>query len=232
MMPSTLPHSFLLLIGLLLLSTPAGAQENPDPLRFADDIAAFEAWDQKNATPPQPVLFVGSSSIVGWPTAARFPTLPVINRGFGGSHISDVLHYFDRVVQPYAPRALVFYAGDNDIAGNKSAAQVLADYQTFTERVHAQYPQTDIFFIPIKPSLSRWDMWPEMAKANQMIAAYSAEHPLLHYIDTATPMLGDDQTPDPTLFVEDGLHLNPTGYDLWTKIVQPYLAPYATPNPE
>ena len=225
---SRLLHCLLfVIVSLMLLAGVAPvlvqAQDNPDPARFAEEIDAFEQWDRKNAVPEAPLLFVGSSSIRFWPTAERFPGLAVINRGFGGSHISDVNHYLERIVLPYAPRTIVFYAGDNDIAGGKSAEQVLADYRTFVERVHASLPETRIIFVPIKPSLSRWSMWPQMKDANGMIEAYSTSHPALVYVDMATPMLGEDGTPMPPLFIDDGLHLSVAGYDLWTRILMPYL---------
>ena len=63
---------------------------NPDPERFKQEINQFKAWDEKNTFSKNAVLFVGSSSIRLWKTAVAFPQLPVVNRGFGGSHISDV----------------------------------------------------------------------------------------------------------------------------------------------
>ena len=97
---------------------------DPEPNRFEADIRAFEAWDRQNSYPREAVLFVGSSSIRMWPTADSFPDLPVINRGFGGSHISDVNHFAERIVVKYKPRLIVFYAGDNDIESGRSPQQV------------------------------------------------------------------------------------------------------------
>jgi hypothetical protein len=196
---------------------PGYGQADPDPGRFLSEIEAFEAGDLLDVVPRNAVLFVGSSSIRLWPTAVYFPDLPVVNRGFGGSHISDVNFFFDRVVSKYAPRAIVFYAGDNDIADGKSAERVLGDYQAFVGRVHAQAPTTEIFFVSIKPSLARWTLWPEMRRANELVAGYSATSPHVHMIDVAASMLGIDGKPRTELFLEDGLHLNRAGYDLWAQ---------------
>lgn len=201
----------------------AVAPDDPDPGRFAAEIDVFTRWDRKNAVPADPVLFVGSSSIRMWPTAERFPDLPVVNRGFGGSHISDVNALLEQVVLPYAPRAVVFYAGDNDIASGKSPERVRDDYAAFVEAVHARYPDADIIWVPIKPSLSRWDMWPAMREANALVQTLSDAHPRLHYADLATPMLGADGKPRPELFIEDGLHLSPAGYTVWTTHLRPVL---------
>ncbi|HJO04888.1 MAG TPA: SGNH/GDSL hydrolase family protein [Acidobacteriota bacterium] len=214
-----------LLGAALALAVPRALQEpaDPDPGRFADEIAAFEQWDRKNAVPHHPVLFVGSSSIRFWPTAESFPEASVVNRGFGGAHISDVNHFAERIVLPYAPSAVVFYAGDNDVAAQKSPQRVFDDYRAFVSVVREALPSTPILFLPIKPSLSRWTLWPQMEQANDLIRAYSEEHALLLYVDIATPMLGNDGTPCPALFVEDGLHLSEAGYAVWNRIVTPYL---------
>lgn len=213
-------------------SLPLAAQQaaDPDPARFNAEVEAFAEWDQKNSTPPDAVLFAGSSSIRFWPTAERFPQLPVINRGFGGSHISDVNHFIDQTVLKYQPATIVFYAGDNDIAGGKTADRVLADYRIFVERVMASRPDTDILFVAIKPSLARWNRWPAMKDANEKIRAYSASRPHLHFADIAPPMLGADGKPKPALFRDDGLHLTPAGYDIWTDVVSQALAAVRKPD--
>lgn len=127
-------------MGMITLLTGQG---DPDPARFAKSpdgdevyIESFEYWDEKNSVPDDAVLFVGSSSIRKWPTSRYFPFVPVINRGFGGSHISDVNYYLDKTVLKYAPRAIVLYAGDNDIASGKSALRVFEDYKSFVARVN------------------------------------------------------------------------------------------------
>ena len=192
---------------------------DPDPARFDAEIQAFVEYDRKTTPPAGGVLFVGSSSIRLWPTAERFPRLTVINRGFGGSHISDVHHYLERTVLPYSPDIIVFYAGDNDIQAGKTPARVLADYQQFVERVHAARAGTDIIYIPIKPSLARWDKWPLIQEANAAVRRYAEGNPRLHYADVVPPMLGPDGRPRAELLVEDGLHMTPLGYDIWTDVV-------------
>jgi lysophospholipase L1-like esterase len=215
-------RSTVLLAWSLLLACPAigGAQvADPDPARFAPDIARFERWDSQNTFPERSVLFVGSSSIVNWPTAARFPGLPVINRGFGGSQISDVNHFVEQTVLKYAPQVVVFYAGNNDVAADKPPRQVLADYQRFVSAVLARKSDTRIVYISIHPSIARWARWPQMQEANALIREYVGTDARLRYVDISASMLGSDGRPMPQLFVADGLHLTPAGYDIWTPIV-------------
>jgi len=193
--------------------------EDPDPLRFAEAIEAFAAFDSHNTVPRNAIVFVGSSSIRFWPTAERFPGLTVINRGFGGSHISDVNHYAKETVIKYAPKLVVHYAGDNDVAAGKSPEQVFEDYREFTEQVLAELPRTHILFVGLKPSVLRWDSWPQMMEVNRLVREYSEGKLNLHYVDTGEPMLGSSSEPDPAQFVADGLHLSELGYDIWTEVV-------------
>ena len=196
---------------------------DPDPNRFAGAIKTFEEWDSKNAVPAEPILFVGSSSIRMWRTHECFPDLPVINRGFGGSHISDVIHFAERIVLPYRPKLIVFYAGDNDVAGGKSAQRVCDDYSRFVGLVHARLPRTRIIFITIKPSGSRWSLWPEMNKANEFIKASCERDDRLFFADLAAPLVGPHARLDRELFLSDRLHLNARGYTAWTKALRPVL---------
>jgi lysophospholipase L1-like esterase len=215
------------IVGLAVMSILVGAgggrPADPDPNRFAQEIQAFAEWDSRNAVPADPVLFVGSSSIRLWRTYESFPDLPVINRGFGGSHVSDVIHFADRVVFPYNPSLIVFYAGDNDVAAGKSAQRVFADCRRFIGLVHARRPATRLVFLGIKPSRSRWSLWPEAQKANQLLADFCQGDNRLFFTDLGTPLLGPDGTPADDLFRKDQLHLNARGYAIWSKALAPVL---------
>jgi lysophospholipase L1-like esterase len=205
---------------VLTAARPAAQAPAPDPQRFAAEIQAFAEWDQRNTTPADAVLFVGSSTIRLWPTAERFPGRTVINRGFGGSQLSDVDHYLDVTVLKYRPAVVVLYAGDNDIAAGKTPQRVLQDYQQFVTRVMASRGDTEIIFIAIKPSPSRWALWPSMREANARVRAYSDGHPRLHYADIVPATLASDGQPRPELFLADRLHLSAAGYDAWTTVLR------------
>lgn len=206
---------------LLLLLAPGLAlgEEN----RWEERIQKFEKEDAENPPDKGGILFLGSSSIVMWKTDAAFPDLAVINRGFGGSQIADSIHFAHRIAIPYAPRIIVFYAGDNDIAVGKSAETVFEDYKTFVGLIHEALPETRIVFVAIKPSIARWGLVGEMRKANALIRDYGAGKDLLDYLDVDTPMLGADGKPRKELFIKDGLHMTPEGYRLWNGLVRPFI---------
>ncbi len=191
--------------------------------KWGKTIRQFEDWDRKNSFASDAVLFVGSSSIKLWRTREYFSDLPVINRGFGGSQVFEVNYFADRIVLPYEPKVIAFYAGDNDVAKGKSAKRVFEDYQKFVKIVHDKLPRTRIIFIAIKPSGSRWSLWPVMAEANKMIDDFSGKDRRLFYFDSAGPLLKDDGKPDAKLFLKDKLHLNAEGYRIWTKALRPII---------
>lgn len=209
----------------LMVVNPAGLAEevaDPDPQRFASDIEKFEKQDQETPICSGGTLFIGSSSIRKWDIPKYFPGMRAINRGFGGSHQSDCNYYADRILFPYKPGRIVIYEGDNDINSGKSPCQVLEDFKILFSRIREELPETEIYFIAIKPSVSRWKLWPEMLETNlkirQVLEGDSSK--LCHYVDIASPMLNENGEITSEWFVEDGLHLNEKGYELWTNILK------------
>ena len=217
-----------MLTALLVAAAPGllvGQDAAPDPTRFADAIETFARYDANNSFPAEATVFVGSSSIVYWDTGTRFPGMPLINRGFGGSQMSDLVHYVEETVLRYAPRTVVVYEGDNDTSAGKRSRQILADYREFVEAVLGAQPSIRIVLMSIKPSLARWDVWPDMQASNAALEAYANTNARVDFIDVGTAMLGADGLPIPELFVSDGLHMTPAGYDIWDEIMMDALMP-------
>jgi lysophospholipase L1-like esterase len=196
---------------------------NPD--RWEATIKKFEDDDQLNPPPKNGIVFVGSSSIVRWNLPESFPELGprAINRGFGGSLIADSVRYADRIVIPYRPRIVVFYAGDNDIVTAETAEQIAAEFPKFVDKVRAALPGTRIIFISIKPSIQRWAAVDKGRAANVIVKAYCETHPNLTYLNIEPQMLGADGKPRPELLVQDGLHMTPEGYKIWNTAIKPLL---------
>jgi len=216
------PPVIAALVMLLAAALRVGAQQAA-PDRFEQNVVAFEAADKASPPPKGQILFVGSSTIQRWDTARYFPDLRIINRGISGSELADALRYVDRIVLPYEPRVIVVYAGDNDISAGWISEQVAVTFERFTRAVHAKLPQARILYIAIKPSILRWTQIDRMRSANAIIRAYCERDDRLAFVDFDTLMLGWDDRPRRELFVEDGLHLSPQGYQLWTTVIRPYL---------
>lgn len=171
------------------------------------------------------VLFVGSSSIVKWreTLAADMAPMPVINRGFGGSHIEYVNRWLDQIVAPYRPRAIVFYAGENDIDAGKSVDRVVDDFDAFMVRKTRALGKVPVYFISVKPSKLRLAELSLQGQVNDAIRARAAARSDLRYIDVVPPMLEHGKPKD--IFVSDGLHMNAAGYAIWTQVVRAALLP-------
>lgn len=221
----------LLLLPLLLLPVLPAAQGSgpgpaPDPSRWEEDIRELEEDGRRHPPAPGGIVFTGSSSIRLWKTLADdFPGLPVINRGFGGSQLPDVITFADRIVLPYRPSQVVVYGGANDIAAGRSPAQVLEDFQTLVAAIHARLPQTRVAFISIAPNPARWAQVERVRAANDAVARWAREQPLVGFIDVFSHMLGPDGLPKPEIFADDQLHMNGKGYALWKELIGAHLQP-------
>jgi len=213
------------LIVLAGLAISAAAQVAPaDPNRWEPEIQKFEAEDKAKGLVKGGNVFIGASSIARWTNLAEsFPDRKVVNRGFGGSEMAHAAQYASRVVVPHAPRVVVLYSGENDLNRGVSPQTVFASYKKFYDTVHGALPNTRLVVVSLKPSLARWKIRNEMHETNKMIHTHCAAAKNCVYVDVWPPMLGKDGTPKPELFVEDGLHMTPAGYTIWTAILAPHL---------
>ena len=233
-------HASALAIVLFVVgfvSSAAAQTRAIDPTRFEDAIAAFEAEDA-SMTPDGAIAITGSSSIRRWNTMkADLAPLTVIPRGFGGSAMADVLHYVDRLVIPYKPRAVVIYEGDNDTGMFfVPPMKIAGELKQIIAKIHAALPQTRVYVMSVKPSLARWDNWDKAQEANKLYQMIVESNGLLHYIDVATAFLRADGRVMDDIFVDDGLHLNEKGTRIWAATIRAALmdveAQYETANDE
>jgi hypothetical protein len=218
-----------LCLALLFLSTgPAWAAAADSALEkgLAAEVEQFVASDKKQPPASCQVLFVGSSSIRKWTTLAHdMAPLPVINRGFGGSHIEYVNRWFDQIVAPYKPRAIVFYAGENDLDAGKSVARIVADFDAFMARKSAVLGPTPVYFVSVKPSELRFEQFAQQTELNTLIRRRAGERDDLEYIDLVSPML--ERGKPKNIFEKDRLHMTPAGYAIWTRVIKSALLPQA-----
>ena len=203
---------------------PLVVADAPKRVPFEPEILAFEAADR--ASPPKQggVVFAGSSTFRLWAnTAADFPGVPLLNRGFGGSTLPDLLQVAPRIVLPYRPHLIMLYEGDNDLSAGRTPADVLSDYRSFVRLVRQQLPATRITFVSIKPSPSRWAIVDKMREANRLVQQEVARDTLQAYVDLFTPMIGANGHPRPELFGPDSLHMTRAGYLLWRERLAPFV---------
>ena len=193
---------------------------------FKEEIQAFLRQDSLQPQAPGQVLFVGSSSFRLWQDVqADFPKTPIINRGFGGSSLPDLIRYEKQIIAPYKPGKIVIYCGENDFAASDTiqAIHVFTRFKQLFELIRTDYPQTPIIFVSIKPSISRQRLMPKIAEGNRLIARYLRKKRHTSYVDIYHKMLDAKGQPRPELFVEDKLHMNRAGYLIWQKALTPLL---------
>jgi lysophospholipase L1-like esterase len=214
---------------LLVVSFMTGAIAQtaaPAKPKFWSNIEGFRKQDSLQAPPADPIVFVGSSSFTIWQSMNKdFPEYPILNRGFGGSSLPDVIRYADEVIIKYHPKQVVIYCGDNDFANspNVTAETVVQRFKTLYKMIRDKLPETTIDFVSIKPSPSRENLLPKMKAANAEIKKFLEGQQHAGYIDVFSAMIDENGKIKEELFRQDRLHMKRNGYELWIPIIKPYL---------
>lgn len=213
--------TFLLSVCISLITLKVFSQEP-----FYDEIRAFKIQDSIKMPPKNAILFVGSSSFRKWKDVqSYFPGYKIINRGFGGSSLPDVIRYANDIIFPYQPKEIVIYCGENDFPADSTVtAQIVLDrFKTLYGMIREKLPTIPVVYISIKPSPSRREYWPGMLEANRLIKNYIDTQQHASFVDVFDLMLNENNQPKPEIFLSDSLHINAKGYALWKKAIQPYL---------
>ncbi len=200
------------------------AQVAPPP--FYKDIQHFKRSDSTSFPPGHAILFIGSSSFTKWVDVQDyFPGHAIVNRGFGGSSLPDVIRYANDIIFPYQPKQVVIYCGENDIAANDSvSATIVFDrFKQLFELIRSRLPRVSIAYVSMKPSPSRERFWPKIVEANSMIEKYLKSKKRTAFIDVYHKMFNQDGTVMKDIFISDNLHMNAKGYAIWKKVMEPYL---------
>lgn len=215
-------NSFICLVVSVFVFQLLSAQQPP----FYDEIQTFKKQDSVSSQPKNAILFVGSSSFTKWQDVqSYFPGYTIINRGFGGSSLPDVIRYAHDIILPYHPKQVIIYCGDNDLASSDTVTpQVVTDrFKKLFNIIRSNLPGTKITYVSIKPSPSRKHLMPKMKQANLMIKSFLQKQENTSFIDIYNAMLLPVGKPKPEIFLEDSLHMNEKGYAIWKKAIQPHL---------
>ena len=191
---------------------------------FISEIRAFEKQDSVSMPTKGQILLAGSSTFRLWFSAKEdLKGFPIINRGFGGSQMSDLNFYFDRIVAKYDPKMILVYEGDNDLASNESPESVFEDFKIFAEKVKTQLPNTKVGYCSIRPSIARTNLREKQVQANQLIKNYCQKNKGFYFVNIYKEYFLSNGDLMPDVFVSDKLHLNKKGYEIWTKASRKFL---------
>jgi lysophospholipase L1-like esterase len=194
---------------------------------FKQELLQFQKSDSIVMPPKGQIVFAGSSSFTKWKDVAMyFPGYPIINRGFGGATLIDLIYYVDEAIIKYQPSQVFIYCGENDIADvdTVSPATVLLRFKTLHGILLKKLPRaTKIVFVSLKPSVARWHLESKFIEANKLIEGYINTQKNIQYLDVHTAMLDENKEVLKDIFIADQLHMNPKGYLIWQKQFAPFL---------
>lgn len=212
-----------------LTHTPTGEKFtlNYEVNRSEKEIVAYEKADAAIGLDKLrgQTVFYGSSSIRLWKTLKQdFAPLPVINHGFGGSTFPEMTYYAERLLVPYHPEKIVLYCENDMFAGKeKTPEQVFDAFAELATLIQNRLPKTKVYYISMKPSISRKDKWQLVSKADVLIKAYIDKHKNFTYMDIVPVMYRPNGTVNGEYFIKDSLHMTAKGYVQWTSVIKPIL---------
>jgi lysophospholipase L1-like esterase len=212
----------LLFSGALWIIVFPVLAQNPE--KFASEVQTLTAGDH-SIDKKDVVLFTGSSSVRMWKDInAYFPKHNIVNRGFGGSQTADLIYYFDKLILPYSPKKIFIYEGDNDINSGKTPAEILEANDRLLVLIRDKVSKNvPVYFITPKPSVARWSKKATYESYNQMLLDWAKTRKNVIVVDVWTPMLDDKGVVFQDIFLGDNLHMNKKGYDIWAKVIAPYM---------
>jgi len=191
---------------------------------YEEEVTHLDKESLKNGFDAE-VIFYGSSSIRLWSNlAADFPERKVVNLGFGGSTLAACVWFFQRILSQYKPKALVVYAGDNDLGDGRNPEELFIFFQQLVIHAADLFGDIPCYFVSMKPSPNRWDLVGKFMYANNLIETeIIKKNKNWTFIDIFKKMLDKSGQPIPELYSEDGLHLSEKGYLLWKETINPFL---------
>lgn len=214
--PNLIPIIFLLIVTLF-----SNAQ---DPNRFKEQVDELAGKEYNFNNDKKLVVFTGSSSIRMWKDVqSYYPDYDVINNGFGGSQFSDLLYFYNEMIVKPAPEILFIYEGDNDLASNKKPKKILKEAKLLAEKIQQDLPETSVVFISPKPSIARVHLKNSYITFNKKLKKYCEKNGKIEFADVWSPMLDNKGNVFKDVFLEDGLHMNKKGYDIWGKVIGGFL---------
>lgn len=177
------------------------------------------------------IVFYGPSNITLWYSLEK-DMLPyrAQNHGMGGCTDADLMHYADRLLYSFAPTAVFFQTGSNDLAGGITLEQVLENkkkmYGTFLENMK----DTQLVVMSGLPLPGRTEFWDATQKTNEYLKKLCEGNARLHFMDATDMMLTDHGDPslqagdgryfNPEYFRIDRIHLNVKGHQVWTSLMK------------
>jgi len=158
-------------------------------------------------------------------------SLAVVNHGFGTSTSEELLYYYDRMVRPWEPRALVVATYANDNMYGYYPEMTMNVLARLLHWARTDFPGIQFFLVEEHPrpkfrDSTLPDKWNDVNfrrnRFNEMLRIYAQTHEDTKVIELwnqpelfETPEdVGDFHKVREDIFVEDRVHPNQAGYDV------------------
>jgi hypothetical protein len=191
---------------------------------WADEINSFLEQDELRQPTKGGIVFVGDSDIVLCDLERWFPNTSTLNRGFGGSHMDDVVFYLHDVLLKHEPTIVVLSCGGNDIAANDAPENVHQEFQRLVSRVFKKLPDCRLLVTAqhTPPLFSHKDK--QIRRFNELVKRTATTDERITLLVGTRAALHDEQDhPNIELFRRDRVHFSNKGYRKWTSVIAPKL---------
>ena len=208
-----------------------------------DEVIALE----KEPIEKGKIMFYGHSLFTRWghPTFGyrrmdedirmKDGSLAVVNHGFGTSSCEELLYYYDRLVRPWEPKALVLTALANDGMYGYSPEQTMDVIVRILHWARNDFPGIKLFIVEDHPrpngkGYTRRELWNSgrhiREKFLEMIHIYADTHEDTKIIELwnrpelfeKPEEVGNYKFVREDIFVDDKVHPNQAGYDILAPI--------------
>ncbi len=188
------------------------------------------------------IVFYGSSGFTRWGAAnTKYGIRPLeedipgcINRGFGSSTAEELLYYYPKLIRPLEPRALVVSVVHNDRGFDYSPGEVVTNLAKLFQFARTDFPGIRLYACDCRPTLKfvTEQHLRYMNEFNQLLKEYASRHEDTTFVDHINHPIWFEDAKDAgdylkvrrDIFVEDDVHFNQLGYDLYKEFMKEVLA--------
>ena len=183
---------------------------------------AVQKYEEETVEPGQ-IVFYGPSYFTRWSTAWEHRPLRedlvgksgkacCVNRGFGSSCPEHQLYYYPRMVRPLKPSVLVYGSWGNSDAFGYSNEEAFELAQRVITYALTDFPELRVYIGGAQATRDMTDEnLAERRAYSEMLRKFAEGTPRCTYFDP----LSCKELWQKDIFVEDGVHYNQKGYDLY-----------------
>jgi len=187
-----------------------------------EDICSLASHDIKTGK----ILFYGSSFFTVWGydraaeqmERASGGKLEVINHGFGGATVDELLYFYPRLVKPYSPKMMVFRTGYNEMSQGQTPENAVFLLERLLLWAKQDNPGIRLVVLKIFDTRHATDEFFEKIKAYNALLEERLSGWENVTVADITPFFYEKASDIGTrqnfrdVFVEDGLHLKGEAY--------------------